>query len=57
MQTIIINMDIWNLKNKIYGVNEKGGNKRKGIKERKRNKGKKWDREKKELKSTGEIRK
>ena len=41
MQTIIINMDISNLNNKIYGVNEKGGNKRKGIKERKRNKGKK----------------
>ena len=36
MQTIILNMDIWNLNNKIYGVNEKGGNKRKGrgIKER-----------------------
>ena len=47
-------MDIWNLNNKIYGVNEKGGNKRKGIKEMKWNKGKKWDREKKELKSIGE---
>ena len=35
MQTIIINIDIQNLNNKIYGVNEKGGNKRKGIKERK----------------------
>ena len=35
MQTIIINIDIRNLNNKIYGVNEKGGNKRKGIKERK----------------------
>ena len=34
MQTIIINIDIRNLNNKIYGVNEKGGNKRKGIKER-----------------------
>ena len=45
------NTDIWNLNNKIYGVNEKGGNKRKGIKERKRNKGKNWDREKKVLKS------
>ena len=35
MQTIIINIDIRNLNNKIYGVNEKGGSKRKGIKERK----------------------
>ena len=35
MQTIIINIDIQNLNNKIYGVTEKGGNKRKGIKERK----------------------
>ena len=35
MQIIIINIDIRNLNNKIYGVNEKGGNKRKGIKERK----------------------
>ena len=35
MQTIIINIDIRNLNNIIYGVNEKGGNKRKGIKERK----------------------
>ena len=34
MQIIIINMDILNKNNKIYGVNEKGEIKRKGIKER-----------------------
>ena len=57
MQTIIINMDICNRNNKMYGVNEKGGNtgkeltKGRGIKERNEIE------KKKELDSTDEISK